>query len=103
MMILLSKVLAMLLYCGIDTTLLNEKENKILDLSHRLETLSEVSESSLNDINNQIISIHTALINITSSHKTKNHCSEVSSHEDIDEINFLREELKIKAPLLIFY
>ena len=39
-----------------DITLLqqdkNEKENKIRDLNHRLETLSEVSELKLNDISN---------------------------------------------------
>ena len=44
---------------------INKKENKISDLNHRLEILSEVSELKLNDINNQITSIHTALNNIT--------------------------------------
>ena len=29
---------------------INEKENKTRDLNHRLEILSEVSESKLNDI-----------------------------------------------------
>ena len=45
-----------------DITLLrqaiNEKENEIRDLNHRLEILSEVSELKLSDINNQITSIH---------------------------------------------
>ena len=52
-----------------DITLLqqdiNEKENEIRYLNHGLEILSEVSELKLNDINNQITSIHTALNNIT--------------------------------------
>ena len=52
-----------------DITLLlqdiNEKENKIRDLKHGLKILSEVSELKLNDINNQITSIHTAFNNIT--------------------------------------
>ena len=52
-----------------DITLLlqdiNEKENKIRDLKHGLEILSEVSELKLNDINNQTTSIHTAFNNIT--------------------------------------
>ena len=43
---------------------INEKENKIWDLNHRLDILSEVSELKLNDINNQITSIHTSLKNI---------------------------------------
>ena len=52
-----------------DITLLqqdiNEKENEIRYLNHGLEILSEVSKLKLNDINNQITSIHTALNNIT--------------------------------------
>ena len=80
-----------------DITLLrqgiNERENKIRDLNHRLEILSEVSELKLNDINNQITSIHNALNNITSSHKSLNDCPKISSN---DEIKFLREELKKK-------
>ena len=78
-----------------DITLLrqdiNEKENKIRDLNHRLEILSVVSELKLNDINNQITSIHTALNNITSSHKAQNDCPKISSNQDTDEIKFLRE------------
>ena len=58
-----------------DITLLwqdiNGKENKIRDLNHRFEILWEVSELKLNDINNQITSIHTALNNITSLHLIK--------------------------------
>ena len=90
-----------------DITLLrqdiNEKENKIRDLNHRLEILSEVSELKLNDINNQITSIHTALSNITSSHKAQNDCPKISSNQDTNELKFLLEELKIKTLLLIFY
>ena len=75
-----------------DITLLrqdiNEKENKIRDLNHRLEILSEVSELKLNDINNHITSIHTALNNITSSHKTQNDCPKISSNQNTDEIKF---------------
>ena len=75
-----------------DITLLwqdiNKKENKIRDLN------LEVSELKLNDINNQITSIHTALNNITSSHKAENDCPKISSNHDINEIKFLREELK---------
>ena len=50
---------------------INEKENKIWYINHRLEVLSKVSELKLNDINNQITSIHTGLDNIASSHKAK--------------------------------
>ena len=64
---------------------INEKENKIRDLNHRHEILSEVSELKLNDINNQITSIHNALNNIISSHKAKNDYPKISSHNDIDE------------------
>ena len=89
-----------------DITLLrqdiNEKENKIRDLNHRLEILSEVSELKLNDINNQITSIHTALSNITSSHKAQNDCPKINSNQDTNEIKFLRQELKNKKLLLIF-
>ena len=67
---------------------INEKENEILDLNHRLEILSEVSELKLNDINNQITSIHTFLNNITSSN---NDYSRISSNEGISEIKFLKE------------
>ena len=67
---------------------INEKENEILDLNHRLEILSEVSELKLNDINNQITSIHTFLNNITSSN---NDYSRISSNEGIGEIKFLKE------------
>ena len=53
-----------------DITLLrqdiNEKENKIRDLNHHLEILSEVSELKLDDLNNQITSIQTTLNNMTS-------------------------------------
>ena len=87
-----------------DITLLRqdiyEKENKIRDLNHRLEILSEVSELKLNDINNQITSIHTALNNITSSHKAQNDCPKISSNQDTDEIKFLREELKNKNTII---
>ena len=75
-----------------DITLLRqdiyEKENKIRDLNHRLEILSEVSELKLNDINNQITSIHTALNNIISSHKAQNDCPKINSNQDTDEIKF---------------
>ena len=87
-----------------DITLLRqdiyEKENKIRDLNHRLEILSEVSELKLNDINNQITSIHTALNNITSSHKAQNDCSKISSNQDTVEIKLLREELKNKNTII---
>ena len=87
-----------------DITLLrqdiNEKENKIRDLNDRLEILSEVFELKLNDINNQITSIHTALDNITSSHKPQNDCPKISSNQDTDEIKFLREELKNKNTII---
>ena len=79
---------------------MNEKENKIRDLNHRLEILSEVSELKMNDINNQITSIHTALNNITSSHKAQNDCPKISSNQDTDEIKFLREELKNKNTII---
>ena len=75
-----------------DITLLrqdiNEKENKIKDLNHRLEILSVVSELKLNDINKQITNIHTALNDITSSHKAQNNCPKISSNQDTDEIKF---------------
>ena len=77
---------------------INEKENKIRDLNHRLKILSEVSELKLNDINNQITNIHTALNNITPSHKAKNDRPKISSNDDIDEI--LREELKNKNTII---
>ena len=67
---------------------INEKDNEILDLNHRLEILSEVSELKLNDIKNQITSIHTFLNNITSSN---NDYSRISSNEGISEIKFLKE------------
>ena len=79
---------------------INEKENKIRDLNHRLEILSEVSELKLNDINNQITSIHTALNNITSAHKAQNSCPKISSNEDTDKIKCLREELKNKNTII---
>ena len=50
----------------------------------------------LNDINSQITGINTALNNITSSHKAKNDSPKISSSHDIDQIKFLREELKNK-------
>ena len=74
---------------------INEKENKILYLSHRLEILLEVSELKLNDINNQITSN-----NITSSHKANNDCSRISSNQGIEEIKFLRKELKNKSTII---
>ena len=87
-----------------DITLLrqdiNEKENKIRDLNHRLEILSKISELKLHDINNQITSIHTALDNITSPHKAQNTCSKISSNQDTDEIKFWREELKNKNTII---
>ena len=73
---------------------INGKENKIRHLNHRLEILLEVSELKLNDINNQITSIHTALNNINPSHKAQNDCSKISSNQDTDEMKFLQEELK---------
>ena len=88
-----------------DITLLwhdiNEKENKIRDVNHRLEILLEVSELKLSDIKNPITSIHTSLDNITSSHKAKNDCPKISSNQTIDEIKFLREELKNKNAIII--
>ena len=87
-----------------DITLLrqdiNEKENKIRDLNDRLEILSEVFELKLNDINNQITSIHTALNNITSSHKAQIDCPKINSNQDIDKTKFLREELKNKNTII---
>ena len=87
-----------------DITLLrqdiNEKENKIRDLNDRLEILSEVFELKLNDINNQITSIHTALNNITSSHKAQIDCPKISSNQDIDKTKFLREDLKNKNTII---
>ena len=68
----------------------------IRDLNHRLEILAKVSELKLNDINNQTTSIHTALNNITSSHKAKNDCPKISSNQDIDEIKFLNKVFKNK-------
>ena len=79
---------------------INERENKIRDLNHRLETLPEVSELKLNDVNNQITCIHTAFSNITSSHKAKKDCPKISSDHDIHEINFLKDELKNKNPII---
>ena len=78
---------------------INEKENK-KDLKHRLEILSEVSEPKLNNTNNQITSIRTALNNITSSHKAENDCSKISSNQDVDEIKCLREKLKNKSTII---
>ena len=78
---------------------INEKENK-KDLKHRLEILSEVSEPKLNNTNNQITSIRTALNNITSSHKAENDYSKISSNQDVDEIKCLREELKNKSTII---
>ena len=80
---------------------INKKENKISDLNHRLEILSEVSEWKLNDINNQITSIHTPLSNITSSHKAQNDCPKINSNQDTVEIKFLLEELKNKNTIII--
>ena len=48
---------------------INEKENKIRELNHRHEILSEVSKLKLNDINNQITSI--ILLSTTSPHLIK--------------------------------
>ena len=62
--------------------------------------MSLVSELKLNDINNQITSIHTAPIDITSSHKAQNNCPKISSNQDINEIKFLREELKNKNTII---
>ena len=87
-----------------DITLLrqdiHEKENKIRDLNHHFEVLSDISESKLNDINNQITSIHTALNNITSSHKAQIDCPKISSNQDIDQTKFLREDLKNKNTII---
>ena len=79
---------------------INEKENKIRDLSHRLEILSEVSQLKLNDINNQVTSIHTPLNNITSSHRAQKDCPKIISSQDTDEIKFLREKLKNKNTII---
>ena len=79
---------------------MNEKEIKIRDLCHRLEVLSEVSELKMNDINNQITSIHTALNNITSSYKIQNDCPKISSNQDTDEIKLFGEELKNKNTII---
>ena len=88
-----------------DITLLrqdiNENENKIRDLNHRLEILLEVPELKLNDINIEITSIHTVLDNITSSHKAQNDCPKISSNQDTDKIKFLREVLKNKVTINI--
>ena len=78
----------------------NEKENKTSDLNHRLEILSKVSELKLNDINNQIASIHNALNNTTLSRKAQNDCPKTSSSQDTDEIKILREELKNKNTII---
>ena len=78
--ILLSKFLTILVFLRLD---INEKENKIGDLNHRLEILSEVSEMKLNDINNQIATVHTALNNITSSRKAQNDCPKISSNQEL--------------------
>ena len=37
---------------------------------------------------------------MTSSHKPKNDCSKISSNQDIDEIKFLRKELKNKNTII---
>ena len=71
-----------------------------MDLNHYLEILSEVSELKLNDIKNQITSIHAALRNIVSSHKPQNDCPKISSNQDIDEVKFLREELRNKNNII---
>ena len=73
---------------------INEKGNKIRDLNHRLEILSEVSELKLIEMNIQITSIHTSLNNITSSHKVSKDCSRISSNQDIDDIKIFRGELE---------
>ena len=78
---------------------INEKENKIWYINHRLEVLSKVSELKLNDINSQITSIHTGLDNIASSHKAKSVCSRIISNHYIEEIKSLREELKNKSTI----
>ena len=87
-----------------DITLLRqdiyEKENKIRDLNHRLEILSEVPQLKLNDINIPITGIHTALSNITSSHKAQNDSPKISSNQDTDEIKLLPEELKNKNTII---
>ena len=80
---------------------INENENKIRDLNHRLEILLEVPELKLNDINIEITSIHTVLDNITSSHKAQNDCPKISSNQDTDKIKFLREVLKNKVTINI--
>ena len=54
----------------------------------------------LNDINNKITSIHTALNSITSSRKAQNDCPNFSSKQDTDEIKFLREKLKHKNTII---
>ena len=88
-----------------DITLLrqdiNENENKIRDLNHRLEILLEVPELKLNDINNENTSIYTVLDNITSSHKAQNDCPKISSNQDTDKIKFLWEVLTNKVTVNI--
>ena len=78
-----------------DITLLrqdiNEKENKIRDLNHRLEILSEVSALKRNDINKLLAFI---VLSLTSPHLIK------LSTKDIDEIKILREELKNKSTVI---
>ena len=54
----------------------------------------------LNDINNQITSIHDALNNTISSHKAQDDCPKISSNQDTDEVKFLREELKNKNTII---
>ena len=87
-----------------DITLLRqdiyEKENKIRDLNHHLEILSEVPQLKLSDINIPITGIHTALSNITSSHKAQNDSPKISSNQDTDEIKLLPEELKNKNTII---
>ena len=87
-----------------DITLLRqdiyEKENKIRDLNHRLEILSEVPQLKLSDINIPITGIHTALSNITLSHKAQNDSPKISSNQDTDEIKLLPEELKNKNTII---
>ena len=60
-----------------------------------------MSELKLDDINNQINSIHTALNNITSSHKAKNHCPKICSNQDINEIKFSREVFSVKKVFVL--
>ena len=74
-----------------------KSKKKIRDLNHCLKVLSEVSELKLHEIFSQINSVHTSLSNITSFDKANNGCYRISSNQKINEIKFLRKDLKNKS------